>query len=144
MIDTIHFERRLNHPIQKVWNAISQAEHISRWFMKADFEARPGYRYQLNGKARDEWDGILKGEILEANPPHFLAYSFESNELIHPMRVTWTLSEIAEGTLLRLEHSGFSKLAQNAERLETDITQGWTKHLGLLQDFLEETLIEKS
>ena len=47
MKDVITKERVFNHSIDTVWNAISKAEEISTWFIKADFKAEKGYEYTL-------------------------------------------------------------------------------------------------
>src|SRR5438876_11734232 len=40
---TLTFERRIRHPVQLVWEAITQAEHLARWYLtKARVEAREG------------------------------------------------------------------------------------------------------
>ena len=43
MKDIIKKEALLNHSIDTVWNAITKAEEISTWFIKADFKAEEGY-----------------------------------------------------------------------------------------------------
>src|SRR5438128_7615488 len=40
---TITFERRIRHPIQVVWEALTESEHLARWYMtKARLDARQG------------------------------------------------------------------------------------------------------
>ena len=38
----LRFERRLNHPLQKVWNAISIPERIGDWFCGRYWSSRFG------------------------------------------------------------------------------------------------------
>ena len=45
MKDVITKTQVLNHPIQKVWDAISKAEELSTWFIETDFKAEVGYQY---------------------------------------------------------------------------------------------------
>lgn len=45
MKDVIKKEQLFNHPIGTIWNAITKAEEISTWFIKADFKAEKGYKY---------------------------------------------------------------------------------------------------
>jgi hypothetical protein len=30
---TIAFERRIRHPVQAVWEALTEPEHLARWYM---------------------------------------------------------------------------------------------------------------
>src|SRR2546428_12213565 len=40
---TIAFERRIRHPIQVVWEALTEAKHLARWYMtKARLDASKG------------------------------------------------------------------------------------------------------
>ena len=87
-------------PIDDVWDAVTSAERIPRWFLPISGELRLGGRYQLEGNAG--------GEILECAPPEAGAARY---------RVTWEfggsvswltvrLSETADGgTRFELEHT---------------------------------------
>ncbi len=85
-------------PIDDVWDAVTSAERIPRWFMPVSGELRLGGRYQLEGNAG--------GEVLECEPPAGDAARF---------RVTWEfgggvtwltvrLATEGDGTRLELEH----------------------------------------
>src|SRR5947208_7697199 len=40
---TLTFERRIRHPVKLVWEAITEPEHLARWYLtKARVEAREG------------------------------------------------------------------------------------------------------
>jgi uncharacterized protein YndB with AHSA1/START domain len=85
-------------PIDDVWDAVTNAERIPRWFMPVSGELRLGGRYQLEGNAG--------GEVLECEPPAGDAARY---------RVTWEfgggvtwltvrLRSEGDGTRLELEH----------------------------------------
>ena len=59
MKDVIKKEHVFNHPIDKVWDAISRAEEISIWFIKADFKAEKGYQYTFT--ASEEKGCLIHG-----------------------------------------------------------------------------------
>jgi len=59
-------------PIDDVWDAVTSAERIPRWFMPVSGDLRLGGRYQLEGNAG--------GEVLECAPP---------SEGVGGYRVTW-------------------------------------------------------
>ena len=106
MKDSILKEQLLPHPIGKVWNAITNAEEISTWFIKADFKAEKGYQYTFTSDGENGCTQIT-GEIKQAEP-YNLEYSWIVADTKVETIVKWSLQETKEGTLLSLEHSGIS------------------------------------
>lgn len=64
MKDVIIKEKILNHPIDKVWNAITDSKEISTWFLDADFKAEKGYQYIFNSSGEN--CSPIKGEVKQA------------------------------------------------------------------------------
>src|ERR687897_146216 len=87
--------RSYDTDIDDLWNALTTADRIPRWFMPIEGDLRLGGRYKLKGNAG--------GEITTCEPPTRLAVTWEFGEA-----VTWLdvhLSEAPGGsTLLRLAH----------------------------------------
>ena len=104
----LKFEITYPHPPQKVWRALTDPEAIAQWLMKNNFEARVGHRFQFQAPPRPGWDGVVKCEVLEVEPPRRLVYSWCGGN--QNTTVAWTLEPAAEGTRLRLEHAGFRGL----------------------------------
>ena len=81
--------------IDDLWNAITDAERIERWFMPVSGDLRLGGRYQLEGNAG--------GTIDRCEPPRLLAVTWEFGG-----NTSWVnvVLEAAgdESTRLRLEH----------------------------------------
>lgn len=81
--------------IDDVWDAITNAERIPRWFLPISGELRLGGRYQLQGNA--------SGQITSCEPPRSLAVTWEFGG-----QVSWVyvrLTELSDGgTRLQLEH----------------------------------------
>jgi uncharacterized protein YndB with AHSA1/START domain len=65
---TVVLRRRYDAEIDDVWDAVTSAERISRWFLPVSGDLRLGGRYQLEGNAG--------GEILECEPPRRLRVSW--------------------------------------------------------------------
>lgn len=87
--------RSYDTSIDDLWDALTSAERIPRWFLPVSGDLRLGGRYQLEGNAG--------GEILACEPPRRLALTWEMQGQVS--WVTVDLSEDAEErTLLRLEH----------------------------------------
>ncbi|MGC0364343.1 uncharacterized protein YndB with AHSA1/START domain [Rhodococcus sp. 27YEA15] len=83
-------------PIADVWDALTSAERISRWFLPITGELRTGGRYQLEGNAG--------GEVLSCDPPQSFDVTWEFGG--ENSRVGVNLSQSADGgTALALEHA---------------------------------------
>ena len=109
---TITFERRIRHPIHVVWEALTESEHLARWYMtRARLEGR-------EGGSIDYWSGPAQyhvtGKILAWQPPRL----FEHEWNVEPRKelpkgeksiVRWELTPDADGTLLRLTHKRLTR-----------------------------------
>ena len=97
---TLRFERRLAHPPEKVWRALTDPAELTHWFpqdlvgtfapgAKLRFAFR-GQRPALDGKPIEDFTG----EILEFDPPRLLAYTWADDVL------RWSLTPDGDGCLL--------------------------------------------
>jgi uncharacterized protein YndB with AHSA1/START domain len=86
--------RSYDTTVEDVWDALTNAERIPRWFLPITGELRLGGRYQLQGNAG--------GEITRCEPPRHLALTWEYGG--GTSWVTVRLAEQAGGTWLELEH----------------------------------------
>ncbi|WP_369059135.1 SRPBCC domain-containing protein [Caulobacter sp. 73W] len=104
---TVAIERDFPFPPEKLWRALTQPHLIEAWLMQNDFAPSVGHRFNLRG----EWGGVLDCEVLEVQPHHTLAYTwnFEHEDPAYDLRsvVTFTLTPTEAGTHLRVEQSGF-------------------------------------
>jgi uncharacterized protein YndB with AHSA1/START domain len=97
---TIRFERRLAHPPEKVWKALTDPAELTHWFPQdLDGTFAPGakllFRFRgelpvLGGKVIEDFTG----EVLEIDPPHLLAYTWGEDVL------RWSLTPDGDGCLL--------------------------------------------
>ncbi|WP_190808694.1 SRPBCC domain-containing protein [Flagellimonas sp. S3867] len=137
MKDVITKEHVFDHPIQKVWEAISIAEEISTWFIKADFKAEEGYQYTFTAS---EEHGCLNitGEVKSAQP-YTLIYTWVVENTTTETVVTWNLKETETGTKLYLEHSGISSYpGESAVKYFNDYNGGWNDCINSLTSFLSK------
>jgi uncharacterized protein YndB with AHSA1/START domain len=104
---TLAFERRIRHPVQVVWEAVTEPEHLARWYLtKARLEAHEGGRIDyLTGPAQVH----VTGKVLVWDPPRV----FEHEWNVEPRKdlptgektiVRWELTPEGDGTLLRFTH----------------------------------------
>ena len=138
MNDVITKERILNHPIDKVWNAITKAEELSTWFVRANFKAEVGYQYSFDSLDDTEDCSTIIGEVLSANP-YTLSYTWiVKNSPETTTKVTWVLEAFDGGTKLHLEHSGISNYAgDTAITWFNNFNGGWAHCMNGLQDYLK-------
>ncbi|BCB77395.1 SRPBCC family protein [Phytohabitans flavus] len=66
--DTVVLRRRYDADIEDVWDAITDPERLSRWFLPLSGDLRLGGTYQLEGNAG--------GEIMQCQPPRMLRVSW--------------------------------------------------------------------
>ena len=137
MKDVITKEALFNHPINKVWNAISKAEEISTWFIKANFKPEKGYQYTFT--ASEEKGCItINGEIKHANP-YTLVYTWIVENTNVETTVKWELETTENGTKLYLEHSGISNYAgETAVAMFNSFNGGWDNCITELTTYLKD------
>jgi uncharacterized protein YndB with AHSA1/START domain len=102
--------------VDDVWDAITNAERIPRWFLPVSGDLRLGGRYQLQGNAG--------GEITRCEPPHHLAVTWEFGG-----EVSWVTVELTRrqngSTHLRLEHVAHVDDARWAQYGPGAVGVGW-------------------
>ena len=138
MKDSIQKEHQFHHSIEEVWDAISKAEEISKWFIQADFKAEKGYQYTFS-HTNEETNACttITGEVLEANPVYKLVYTWVVDGTDTRTTVTWNLAKNEKGTLLRLEHTGISNYpGETAVKMFESFDGGWNNCISELEKFL--------
>lgn len=89
------FERRLRHPPEKVWRALTEAKELAAWF-PARMEGRREKGAPLRFVFRDG-EPDADGRVTEWDPPRVLAYTMGREDL------RWELSPLPDnGCLLVL------------------------------------------
>ena len=121
---------------EKLWEALTDSEFTKRyWFnteVKSDWKLGSPFALVMNGTTTDV------GEILEADRPRRLAYSFKhqlDEELRKepPTKVTFTIEPHGGLTKLTVTHEGFVK----GSKLLDGISKGWPAILSGLKTLLE-------
>lgn len=137
MQDSISKEHYFAHPIDKVWRAITLAEEISTWFIKADFKAEKGYQYTFEASEEQDCTEIT-GQVKEAEP-YTLIYTWILQDTTVETVVKWQLQESDSGTKLYLEHSGISGYeGDTAISLFKNYSGGWQACVEELTKYLAQ------
>jgi uncharacterized protein YndB with AHSA1/START domain len=135
----ITVEYELAHPPAKVWRALSEPALLAAWLMENDIRAVVGHRFTFKSKPIPGWDGIVHCQVLEADAPHKLSYSWRGGSAPFGIDTVLTLTLLptaAGGTRLLLEHDGF--LPANTMAFE-GIAKGWR---GKVAERLNEILAD--
>ena len=119
-------ERDLPYPPERIWRALTQSHLLEEWLMKTDFRPDVGSAFSFSA----EW-GAVRGEVLEADPPTSLSYTWGDDHL--KSTVTWTLTEMDTGTRLKLEQTGFP---DDQPRYFMGAKAGWPRFLDNLERVL--------
>jgi uncharacterized protein YndB with AHSA1/START domain len=130
----------IDAPVEVVWETITQAEHVSRWFGdSATVDLRPGGLMLLI------WEryGTLHARIETVEPPYRFSFRWATPE-VEPREgnstlVEFTLSPRGERTHLRVRESGFPQLEgteADRQRHVSHSEEGWNTELGELVDYV--------
>jgi uncharacterized protein YndB with AHSA1/START domain len=140
---SIVVERTMPHPPAKVWRALTQSSLIAEWLMQNDFEASLGATFTFRAKPMGNWNGIVHCEVTTFEPPKRLVYTWKGGTVQNAAYgsaldsvVDWTLTPVAGGTRVRMEHSGFSPQNDSAY---TTMSGGWPTVLERLEKVTSES-----
>lgn len=132
----LHYERFYPHPPERVWKALTDPQALAAWYMDNDFLPVVGHRFTFRTSPAPGFDGVLYCEVLAVDVPRLLAYSFIGGYMERTTTVTWSLAPHEGGTLLRLEHTGFTGLTDVA--VSAILDSGWQQFLPRLASILDE------
>ena len=148
--DSIERETTIEAPVERVWELLTQAHHVGRWFgdAGAEIDLREG------GEMIVLWreHGSVRARIEAIEPHTRLAYRWapfkdpggeepvEGNSTL----VEFTLAPDGDGTRLRVVESGFASLATSEEQRAQNHagnTEGWSAELGDLADYAAKAAV---
>jgi predicted 3-demethylubiquinone-9 3-methyltransferase (glyoxalase superfamily)/uncharacterized protein YndB with AHSA1/START domain len=118
----LRFERRLDHPPQRVWAALTELDDLRHWHPSPfELEPRAGGAIQFLPPA-----GIAFGDgrVIAFQPPRLLVYTWGEDEL------RWELEPHNDGSLLTLTHTFEDRLKAARD------AAGWDLCLTALGDVL--------
>lgn len=111
----LRFQRRLAHPVERVWRAVSEHDELAAWFVAPVEFKGAGRRFEAMGQA---------GEVLRFEPPHALEWEWGGE------RFSFELEPDGDGTRLTFVHV-FAARDHGA-----DYASGWHAHFDRLDAHL--------
>jgi uncharacterized protein YndB with AHSA1/START domain len=139
--DVITSEIEIAAPVERVFQALVDPRQVLLWWGQASvyhctaFESdlRPGGKLRSAGVGPDGRDFEITGEYIEVSPPHLLVHTWIASWTGDAKTtVRWELVPTANGTVLRLRHTGLA-----AHPGIGDSYRGWPRMLGWIQALLE-------
>jgi uncharacterized protein YndB with AHSA1/START domain len=146
----LRYERRLSHPVETVWKALTDPDRIAEWLAAAEpLELREGGRIALRWQNipddRGEWQaqGVeldddpsapARGAITKLDAPHLIEYETDRMGLMR-----WELRADAGGCVLT-----FTNVIELPDRYREQTLAGWHIHLDHLEDALAGRPVEWS
>ena len=144
--DQIEREIVIDAPVERVWQLITEAEHLGRWFgdAGAEIDLRPGGAIVLRWAEH----GAVHGRVVAVEPHSRFSYRWgpfkdpggeqpvEGNSTL----VEFTLAPAGDGTRLRVVESGFASLATSDEQRTQNVegnTRGWEIETDELREYAE-------
>lgn len=131
---TLTFVRTLPHPVEKVWRAVTEPEHLAVWFpQRIEGERRAGAALRFVAPGDDGFEG----EMLRFDPPFVMELLWGTDRL----RIELTADATGAGTVLTLTDS-FDEVGKAArdgagwheclDRLTANLDRGepapWGRH----------------
>jgi uncharacterized protein YndB with AHSA1/START domain len=142
--DAIALEVVIAAPPDRVFQAITDPSQLLGWWgqrgiyhgTKWSTDLRPGGQWRSEGVSDTDGSAFhVSGEYLEVDPPRLLVHTWIAS-WSGPLKtvVRWELEPAAGGTLIRLQHSGFTGAGEAAKAHY----EGWQRVLGWMQAFVEK------
>jgi uncharacterized protein YndB with AHSA1/START domain len=117
--DSIVRETVVAAPVDRVWEVLTRAEYLPRWFgaEKAEIDLRPGGALTMTWT--EHGTGLARVERVEEPTLFSFHWALEAGDQPVPgaqTLVEFTLTSEAGGTRLRVVESGFTSLDRPAEK----------------------------
>ena len=136
---TVRRTIRINASVEKVWAAITEAEHLAKWFSDSAELGSVG----VGATGSLTWDdhGTFPIRVEAVDPLRSISYRWnnESGVPVDSARstvFTFTLEAMDDATQLTVVETGFASLADPASALESN-RGGWDFELDELVAYLE-------
>lgn len=138
----IRFERRLAHPIERVWAALTEPDELVKWWGEAQLDLAVGGGFKLRWlNTDDEGNSVeMDAKIGELEPPRLLEIvggwiaDSPDGERADDKRTSlrWELEPDGDSTVLR-----FSNTVALSDEERTMVPAGWHYHLDALATALD-------
>jgi uncharacterized protein YndB with AHSA1/START domain len=128
-LTVLRFTRRLAHPPERVWAALTSEAELIQWWGAAEVDLRPGGAFTLRWLNTDDQGhtAVLHATITTLDPPRLLELTGDLHGVLR-----WDLRPVPGGTQLT-----FSSTVRLPAPYRTRVLAGWHWHLDALATALE-------
>ena len=98
-------QRVYQHPIGKVWRALTTPDLLERWLMPNDFQPVVGHNFTLRTDPGPGFDGVVHCQVLEMEPQRRMVWSWKGGPI--DTQISFELVELGAATELTVVHTGF-------------------------------------
>lgn len=134
-------ERIFQHPVEKVWQAITDREQMKSWYFDIpDFRAERGFEFRFTaGPPEKKYLHLCR--VIEVIVNRKLSYSWRYDALAGNSVVTFELFPEGKATRLKLTHEGLESFPQNDPAFAREsFSSGWEQLIGTsLSDHLQKS-----
>ena len=125
----ISFERRLAHPVARVWKALTTPAELIAWWGDAEIDLTEGGRFNVRWLNTDDAGNavVMHATIVKLVPERLLVLDGD----VHG-RLRWELAPDGDGTRL-----SFRSTTQLEPEFLTKVPAGWHFHLDALARHLD-------
>lgn len=152
MTRTIKLKQMLPYQPEIVWQALTDAQLLGKWFMPNDIKPVVGHDFEFKMAPQKGWNGITHCKIIAVDPGKYISYTYSGKATgekalacagIHSETadkagkgifaelntvLSFTLEPTCGGTLLKMEHAGYEGIKMILVSFIMQI--GWKKQLG--------------
>ena len=140
---TVRRTIRIAAPIEKVWQAVTEPEHISRWFGRTVLDGTgPG----AQGTMTFPDYGAVPIRVEAVDAPRMVSYRWGNDDALGHLAetvddgsstvFTFTLEQVPDGTRLTVVETGFDRTSDPAANMASH-GEGWVSELDKLVALLE-------
>lgn len=140
---TVRRTIRIAAPLDKVWRAVTEPEHISRWFGQTVLD---GSGVGATGTMTFDGYGTIPLRVEAIDAPRTVSYAWSNDDAVRRAGATideatttvftFTLDEVDGGTELTVVETGFDRTSDPAANM-ADHAEGWVSELDKLVALLE-------
>jgi len=129
----LELQRTFPHAIEKVWQALTDAEALGEWLMRTDFVPEVGHEFRMWCDDGQGGTDCYLCQVLALEAPRRMLWSWvlDGRQSEGATTVEFVLEEVAAGTRLKLRHAG-DRDEDTVKRFEA----GWPAKLDALGTLL--------
>ncbi|TDW99972.1 SRPBCC family protein [Dinghuibacter silviterrae] len=132
---TLRFERQLEHPVSRVWDALTQPAYLAKWIAEARVDLQPGGEFILDYTHSPK---VMRGTITRLKEYALLEYTWDEGPDQEASLVCWELlPQGPNACLLVLTHSRLTRQVPG-------LGAGWHTHIDLMAEVLDGSRLDFS